>query len=110
MAYNGKPFFRIPRPLLLDGGVESLTLSGNITLDDKSSLFLIIDGGGSNRNVILPPEKNGRLYCIQNSGTTNDLAVQNDAAGGVITLSPGEVTLLVSDGVTWYPIINVDNL
>jgi hypothetical protein len=110
MAYNGKPFFKIPRPVLLAGGVESQTISGNITLSDKDSLFQIIDGGGSTRNVTLPPEKNGRVYCIWNNGSTNDLAIKDDAAGGVITLAPNEVVVLVCDDTVWYPIINVNNL
>lgn len=109
MAYNGKPFFKIPRPVLLAGGVEAKVIADNIVLTDKDSLFQIIDGGVSNRNVTLPAEKNGRVYCILNSGTTNDLTILDDAAGGVITLSAGEVAVLVCDDTVWYPIINVNN-
>ena len=51
MAYNGKPFFRIPRPLLLDGGVEALTLTNDIILQNKDSMFQILDAGGADRSV-----------------------------------------------------------
>ena len=110
MAYSGKPFFKIPRPVLLAGGVEAKTLSGNIILTDKDSLFQILDGGLATRNVNLPPEKNGRVYVIQNAGTTNDLAIKDAADAGVITLSAGEVVVLCCDDTQWYPVINVNNL
>ena len=51
MAYKGKPFFKIPRPLLLSGGLDVRTISDGITLTDKDSLFQIIDSGGSDENV-----------------------------------------------------------
>jgi len=110
MAYNGKPFFKIPRPLLLEGGVENQTIAGDITLTAKDSLFNMIDGGVADRTITLPAEINGAMYIILNTGTTNDLIIQNDAAGAIVTLSGGEVAWLVCDGTTWYPIINVNNL
>jgi|SRR6056300_138688 len=110
MAYNGKPFFKIPRPVLLAGGVEVSTLAGNITLTDKSSLFQILDADGVTRNVTLPPEKHGRVYIIKNAGAAGDLAVKDDAAGGVITLSPNESVVLTCDDTIWYVVINVNNL
>ena len=54
MAYNGKPFFKIPRPLLLAGGVEVKTIIDGITLTDKDSLFQSIDSGAADQNIILP--------------------------------------------------------
>lgn len=107
--YNGKSFFKIPRPLLLEGGVNNETVTGNVTLDGKSSLFQMIDGGLVNRNLTLPPEKDGRMFIILNAGTTNTILVQDDAAAGVITLSPGEMAWIVSDGSAWYPVLNVNN-
>ena len=101
MAYSGKPFFKIPRPLLLAGGVESQTLSGDTTLTDKDSLFQSIDGGGSDRDVTLPAEKDGRVYIIKNSGATNSLVIKNDAAATVETLANGETGIIVCDGSNW---------
>lgn len=110
MAYNGKPFFKIPRPLLLAGGLDVQTLAGNITLVDKDSLFQVLDADGVNRNVLLPPEKDGRVYFIKNAGSTGDLAIQDSDGSGVITLSPNEVALLGSSDSLWYVLLNVNNL
>ena len=110
MAYKGKPFFKIPRPLLLSGGFELKTIADGHTLTDKDSLFQSIDGGGSDRNIVLPAEKDGRVYCIKNSGASNNLDVQNDAASILVTLSPNEVAVLVSSDTAWHVMINVNNL
>lgn len=110
MAYNGKPFFKIPRPLLLAGGVEVKTISDGVNLTDKDSLFQIIDSGGSDENIILPVEKDGRIYIIKNNGATNNLDVQNQTATSLVVLSPNEVAVLVSDSSVWTLLLNVDNL
>lgn len=110
MAYNGKPFFKIPRPLLLAGGVEAKTISANLTLNNKDSLFLMIDGGSADRDIELPAAQNGRVYCILNTGSTNALVVKDDAAATVVNLGANEVAVLVCDDSDWYPIINVNNL
>lgn len=101
MAYNGKPFFKIPRPLLLEGGVQNSTVSTDVDLDDKSSLFLFIDGGVADRDVNLPVEKDGRVYHIKNTGSTNNLVVKDVAAATIVTLNPGDSAWVVSDGVDW---------
>ena len=110
MAYNGKPFFKIPRPLLLAGGVEVRTISDGITLTDKDSLFQIIDSGSSDENVILTAEKDGRVYCIKNAGATNNLDVQNNQAVRQVLLAPNDVAVLVSNGSDWHLLLNVSNL
>lgn len=110
MAYSGKPFFKIPRPVLLAGGVDVRTISDGITLTDKDSLFQIIDSGSSDENVILPAEKDGRVYMIQNAGATNNLDVQNNQAVSQVVLAPNDVAVLVSNGADWYLILNVNNL
>jgi len=101
MAYNGKPFFKIPRPLLLEGGVQNATVSGDVDLDDKSSLFLFIDGGVADRDVNLPVEKNGRVYHIKNNGSTNALVVKDVAASTIVTLAAGQSAWIVCDGTDW---------
>ena len=94
MAYNGKPFFKIPRPLLLAGGVEVKTIIDGIALTDKDSLFQIIDSGSADQNIIL----------------TNNLDVQNQSATSLVLLAPNEVAVLVSDSSVWSLILNVNNL
>lgn len=105
MAYSGKPFFKIPRPLLLAGGVESKTISDGHTLTDKDSLCQIIDGGLALRNIVLPAEKSGRVYCIKNSGSTNNLEIQNDSAVALTTLTPGQSAIVACDETTWHVMI-----
>ena len=110
MAYNGKPFFKIPRPLLLAGGLDVRTISDGITLTDKDSLFQIIDSGGSDQNVILPAQKDGRIYVISNVGGTNNLSVQNHLAVDKVRLAPNEIAVLVSSDTVWYLLLNVNNI
>ena len=110
MAYNGKPFFKIPRPVLLAGGLDVRTISDGITLTDKDSLFQVIDSGTGDENVILPAEKDGRVYCIHNAGGTNNLDVQNNQAVRQVLLAPNDVAILVSSDSEWYLILNVNNL
>ena len=108
--YSGKPFFKIPRPLLLAGGVEVKTITDGLTLTDRDSLFQIIDCGSSDENIILPVEKDGRVYIIKNNGATNNLDVQNQSASSLVVLSPNEVAVLVSDSSVWNVVLNVNNL
>ena len=110
MAYKGKPFFKIPRPLLLAGGLDVRSISDGITLTDKSSLFQVIDSGGSDQNVILPAQKDGRVYVIQNAGATNALSVQNNLAVEKVNLAPNDTAVLVSSDSVWYLVLNVSNL
>jgi hypothetical protein len=110
MAYNGKPFFKIPRPLLLAGGVEVKTIGDGLALTDRDSLFQIINSGLSDENIILPVEKDGRIYIIKNNGATNNLDVQNQSAVSLVNLAPNEVAVLVSDSSVWTLLLNVNNL
>ena len=110
MAYSGKPFFKIPRPLLLAGGLDVRSITDGITLTDKDSLFQIIDSGSSDENVILPAQKVGRVYVIKNAGATNNLSVQNNLAVEKVNLAPNEVAVLVSSDTVWYLLLNVNNI
>lgn len=110
MAYNGKPFFKIPRPLLLDGGVENKSISSLLQLTDKDSLFQLLDGGAVDQDVKLPALKNGRVYTIFNAGSTNSLFVKDIDGVAVVTLAVGDVALIVCDGASWYPILHVNNI
>ena len=103
MSYSGRPFFRIPRPLLLEGGVESKTIAGDIAIVDKDSLFQIIDGGGVNRAVTLPNEKSGRVYMIANVGSSHDLELKkSDGTTPVGIIAHGVTKWVVCDGVDWF--------
>ncbi len=105
MAYNGKPFFRIPRPMLLDGGIESKLLSGDITLVNKDSMFQILDADGVDRTVTLPTSKQGLIFGIKNEGSANNIIIVDAAAGAVETLAFGTGCLLVCDGTNWFVVV-----
>jgi hypothetical protein len=105
MAYNGKPFFRIPRPMLLDGGIEAKVLSGDITLVNKDSMFQVLDADGADRTVTLPVAKQGLIYGIKNEGSANNIIVEDADAGSVVTLAFGTGCLLVCDGTNWFVIV-----
>lgn len=105
MAYNGKPFFRIPRPMLLDGGVEAKVLAGDIELVNKDSMFQILDADGADRTVTLPQAKNGLIYGIKNQGSANNIVIEDAAAASVATLAFGEGCLLVCDGTDWFVVV-----
>lgn len=102
MSYSGRPFFRIPRPLLLEGGVESKIIAANIELKDIDSLFQIIDGGAINRDVTLPQIKNGRVYLVFNSGASHDLVLKDQGGSTVGTIPHGEHHWVVCDGANWF--------
>jgi hypothetical protein len=104
MAFSGKPFFQIPRPIRRKGFVNNESISANKTLVHKDSTYQLLDGGVSDYDVNLPAELDGLRYVILNAGSTNNLVVKNDAGGTIATLTPGDVLDFVCDGTSWYGI------
>jgi hypothetical protein len=103
MSYSGRPFFRIPRPLLLEGGVESKTISAPLVVLDKDSLFQVIDGGGTDRDVTLPAEKSGRVYMFANVGSSHNLNLKkSDGTTPVGSIAHGVSKWVVCDGTNWF--------
>ncbi len=86
-------------------GVDIDTIGGDIVLDFQSGNFQYLDGGGSDRNVDLPAEEdekaNGLMFCVTNTGSTNDLIVRNDAAATIATVTPGSQRWVGCDGAAW---------
>lgn len=85
------------------GGIESETMSAGATLDKSSSNILRLNGGTSDRTIVLPAEETseGLFFLIQNTGTSNALSIVDDAAGAVSSLAPGEVVLVTCEGASW---------
>lgn len=108
MAFSGKPFFQIPRPIRAKGFVESETLAGNKTLVQKDSFYQFLDPDGTSRDVTLPAELDGIAYNIRNIGTAlATLVIKNDAGTAIKTLFPNEQVLVVCDGTNWLPVDHV---
>ena len=105
MAYSGSGKRRLTAQLALLGGVDAITLTGNVTLTETSANLLALDPGGSNRNVTLPPEEtnNGLFFVIFNSAdAAENLVVKNDAGSTIRTLNRGEFAILgCEDGSSW---------
>lgn len=83
-------------------GAASVTATGTVTMTAASLRFQKIDGGASDRNVLLPDLLPSASYFIANAGTTNSLVIK-DAAGTttVTTLLPGAAAWIVSTGAVW---------
>ncbi len=81
---------------------EPPQLTGNITLTvQQLNGYSYLDGGGSDRNVTLPPHAVGNGGLIQNIGLTNNLVVKDSAGTTQTTLTPGMFTTFVDDGTVW---------
>jgi hypothetical protein len=105
MAFNNEAPFQVRKHIQLLGGVRVATIAGNDTLTIASSTYQILDGGGSDYDVILPAEDDGIYFWIRNDGSTNNLVVKNDGAATIGTLLPGEGSLIVCDGTDWKVVI-----
>lgn len=93
MAYEGTGKRKLSAQVAFDGGVESSTLAGAVTLTGKSSNFQIMDPDGSNRDVTLPATSlanEGVVFAFRNGGTAGNLVIKDAAASTILTLNPGE--------------------
>lgn len=89
--------------LQLEGGVESLTISATLQLDDRSANILRIDGGVADREVRMPASnRDGMAFRIVNVGATNALNLKRsdgtDIGGATAALAVGKATWVVNEG------------
>lgn len=102
--FTDKAEFKIPRHIVLKGGVNKQDLTVNKTLEYNDSTFQIYTvATGAEAVITLPPPKNGALFCIRVfSGSTQTLRVE-DHTGSTVqgTLSTNEAVLLVSEADSW---------
>lgn len=86
-------------------GVDIAVIAGTRTLDFQSGNWQFLDGGGADRDVVLPAEEeersNGLAFCITNTGSTNDLLVKDDGGATIATLTPGVQRWSACDGAAW---------
>lgn len=79
-------------------------LAGNLALDTTYGHFLMLDPGGSNRNVdfIAAMEKDGNWWVIKNeANAAENLVIRDSAASTIVTLNQNEAALVVYDGSAW---------
>jgi len=83
-------------------GVNIATLTGALTLTDRSSTFQRLDPGGSTRIVTMPIARDGILWCFYNAGSLGENLTINDSAGATVaTVQAGETALIGVDGTTY---------
>lgn len=111
MAYSGRPYFNIPRPLRMKGFMERRTLAGHITLTARDSLIQAIDHDGVHRDVILPANADGLVYLISSTASSGafNLVVKDTAspANTIATLANGETALIACDAVGFEQIFKI---
>lgn len=90
----------------LDGGINIDTLTGNLTLTQRSAHVHVLDPGGASRNVTLPalgnPSK-GLVFLFANTAdAAENLVIKNAAASTIVTVAPGEHAIVASEtGTAW---------
>lgn len=106
--------FQLYRRLALGGdGIAVQTITGPVTITVQHEELLVINGGVATRILTLPTvaagAKKGMLFCIRNSGTTNDLTINKPAATTIASLNPGEFCIVAHDGSAWVVAANSSN-
>ncbi len=92
--------------LALRGSVGTGTLTGNVTLTDSDSYVLLLNPGGTSRNVTLPTAENGRLCMVRNTGTAAaNLAVKNPAGTTLATVPAGAWALFSGEDNAWTVVV-----
>lgn len=102
--FTDKSEFKIPRHIVLKGGVNKQDLTVDKTLDYSDSTFQIYTvATGAEAVITLPKPKNGAFFCIRVfAGSTQSLRVE-DHTGSTVqgTLTTNEAVLLVSEADAW---------
>ena len=84
------------------GGSVTAVIGGTLALSTDAAQFQVLDGGGSDRDVLLPDVTTsaGAWFRIYNNGGSNDLVVK---AGPTTILSlPNDASVFfICDGFTW---------
>lgn len=84
-------------------GVNTETLNTTKTLTVNSKRVQFLDPGGTNRDVVLPPEENSQslMFFVFNTSTTYDLYVKNDGLSTIITVQEGKSGYVMCNGSIW---------
>lgn len=102
--YNAGAAFTLPRHLRFKDGVNVETLAGAKTLTTRSSMIQVLDPDGSDRVVNLPAVKDGMVFWIANSGSSNNLTVTKPDAS-TISVANGTGLMIASDDSNWHQVI-----
>lgn len=99
MARNTGAKQIVTAALALRGGFDVLSLSGALTLDNKSSQYLRVDPDGAARAVTLPTDAvDGDYFVIANVGSgAEDLTVNTS----LVTITPTDLALVAHVDGAW---------
>ena len=104
--FTDKAEFKIPRHMVLKGGVNPETITVNKTLDYADSTYQLLKNTTGSLDVILPPVKEGAKFWIKSRASSSSNIIVKDASAATIsTLASGEGVLVVSDGAYWWDVI-----
>ena len=103
MAYTDKQEFKIPRHIVLKGGVNAETITGVRVMDYTDSQVQILDNSsGSALDCKHPEPKEGAFFFIQSAGSN---AIHIRDAGTTTTyaiLATGEGCMVASDSTAYH--------
>ena len=103
MAYTDKQEFKIPRHLILKGGVNVETITGVRTMTYKDSQVQILDNStGSALDCKLPAAKEGAFFFLHNAGT-HDIHIRDaDTTATYAILATGEGCMVASSSTDYH--------
>ena len=103
MAYTDKQEFKIPRHIVLKGGVNAETITDVRVMDYTDSQVQILDNSsGAALDCKLPEAKEGAFFFIQSAGSH---AIHIRDAGTTVTyaiLATGEGCMVASDSTEYH--------
>ena len=103
-TYNSEQAFKVARHFEFKNGVNIESIVDNKTLSYKDSMVQVLDVD-SNRDVILPAERNGAIFMIKNENNTYAITVKNAASATIATLAVNEGSVFACDGSAWKLVI-----
>ena len=79
-------------------------LAANKTMVVTDACFQKLDANGAHRTITLPAEAPSQGLCyryMNNTAGAWNLVIEDDAAGGIVTLNQNEAAWLICNGTTW---------
>ena len=106
MAYTDAAQFKIPRHIVLKGGVNIETITTNVQLTYADSQHQIITNNrGSAADIRVPENKDGAWFWFKNDAASGHAIIIQTAAGAPIIggsgLAAGKAALIACNGSEW---------
>lgn len=106
MSYTDKAEFKIPRHLILKGGVNVESISGVRVMTYKDSQIQILDNSTSAPlDLKLPPAKDGAFFFIHSAGSQAIHVRDAATTATYAVLATGEGCMVASDASDYHLVI-----